>query len=85
MENREKSYHDFWRQKNKNKIKKDLLVWCDDPPEDQVISMFARLLVNNDRSHRRQKFTKCQILFDYSFDNSFQVCVCLKVETDISI
>ena len=28
-----------------------LLVCCDDPPEDRVISMFAGLLANHDRAH----------------------------------
>jgi hypothetical protein len=45
----------FRIKKNKNKTKKDLLVWCDDPLEDEEISMFARLLVNNDRSHLTTK------------------------------
>ena len=31
--------------------KKKLLVWCFDPPEDRVISMFAGLLANHDRVH----------------------------------
>jgi hypothetical protein len=31
--------------------RKKNLVWCDDPPEDPVISIFAECLANNDRSH----------------------------------
>jgi hypothetical protein len=37
--------HDFFK-------KKKLLVWCDDPPEDRVISIFVGCLVNQDRVHR---------------------------------
>ena len=33
------------------KKKKEILVWCDDPPEDQVISIFAGCLANHDRAH----------------------------------
>ena len=35
--------HDFWKEKK-------ILVWCDDPPEDRVISIFAGCLTNHDRS-----------------------------------
>ena len=35
--------------------KKKLLVWCDDPPEDRVISMFAGLLTNHDCAHNRNE------------------------------
>ena len=31
--------------------KKKILVWCDDPPEDPVISVFAGCLANHDRAH----------------------------------
>ncbi len=31
--------------------KKKILVWCDDPPEDWVISIFAGCLANHDRAH----------------------------------
>ena len=31
--------------------KKKILVWCDDPPEDPVISIFAGCLANHDRAH----------------------------------
>ena len=31
--------------------KKKILVWCDDPPEDRVISIFAGCLANHDRAH----------------------------------
>ena len=31
--------------------KKKLLVWCDDPPEDRLISVFAGCLVNHDLTH----------------------------------
>jgi hypothetical protein len=27
------------------------MVWCDDPPEDRVISIFAGCLANHDRAH----------------------------------
>ena len=33
--------------------KKKILVWCDDPPEDPVISIFAGCLANHDRAHSR--------------------------------
>ena len=33
------------------KIKKKILVWCDDPPEDRVISIVAGCLANHDRAH----------------------------------
>jgi hypothetical protein len=36
--------HDFCK---KNKI----LVWCNEPPEDPVISFFAGCLANHDRTH----------------------------------
>jgi hypothetical protein len=32
--------------------KKKILVWCDDPPEDRVISIFAGCLANHDRASR---------------------------------
>jgi hypothetical protein len=35
----------------KIKIKIQFLVWCDDPPEDRVISIFAGCLANHDRAH----------------------------------
>ena len=31
--------------------KKKILVWCDDPPEDPVISIFAGCLPNHDHTH----------------------------------
>ncbi len=31
--------------------KKKILVWCDDPPEDAVIAIFAGCLANHDRAH----------------------------------
>ena len=31
--------------------KKKILVWCDDPPEDRVISIVAGCLANHDRAH----------------------------------
>ena len=31
--------------------KKKILVWCDDPPEDPVVSIFAGCLDNHDRAH----------------------------------
>lgn len=34
--------------------KKKILVWCDDPPEDPVISIFAGCLANHDRAHSRR-------------------------------
>jgi hypothetical protein len=30
---------------------KKILVWCDDPPEDPVISIFAGCLPNHDHTH----------------------------------
>jgi hypothetical protein len=30
---------------------KKFLVWCDDPPEDPVISILAGCLANHDRAH----------------------------------
>jgi hypothetical protein len=35
--------------------KKKILVWCDDPPEDPVISIFAGCLANNDRAHSQDR------------------------------
>ena len=35
---------------------KKLLVWFDDPPKDQVISLFAGLLDNHDRTHNPTTF-----------------------------
>jgi hypothetical protein len=36
----------------KKKIfQKKILVWCDDPPEDRVISIVAGCLANHDRAH----------------------------------
>jgi hypothetical protein len=31
--------------------KKKILVWCDDLPEDRMISIFAGCLTNHDRTH----------------------------------
>ncbi len=31
--------------------KKKILVWCDDPPEDRVISIVAGCLANHDRAY----------------------------------
>jgi hypothetical protein len=31
--------------------KKKILVWCDEPQEDPVISVFAGCLANHDRAH----------------------------------
>ncbi len=28
-----------------------IVIWCDDPPEDRVISIFAGCLANHDRAH----------------------------------
>jgi len=36
--------------------KKKILVWCDDPPEDPVISIFAGCPANHDRAHSHCKF-----------------------------
>jgi hypothetical protein len=36
--------------------KKKILVWCDDPQEDPVISVFAGCLANHDRAHSRDTF-----------------------------
>ena len=35
--------------------KKKILAWCDDPPEDPVISIFAGCLANHDRAHSLHK------------------------------
>jgi hypothetical protein len=35
--------------------KKKILVWCDDPQEDPVISVFAGCLANHDRAHSRKE------------------------------
>jgi hypothetical protein len=37
--------------------KKKILVWCDDPPEDRVISIVAGCLANHDRAHSLFHFT----------------------------
>jgi len=37
------------------KKKKKILVWCDDPPEDRVISIVAGCLANHDRAHSLYK------------------------------
>jgi hypothetical protein len=38
--------------------KKKILVWCDDPPEDRVISIVAGCLANHDRAHSPLHFRK---------------------------
>jgi hypothetical protein len=38
------------------KKKKKKLVWCDDPPEDRVISIVAGCLANHDRAHSQQEW-----------------------------
>jgi hypothetical protein len=38
------------------KKKKIILVWCDDPQEDPVISVFAGCLANHDRAHRQKTY-----------------------------
>ena len=35
--------------------KKKILVWCDDPQEDPVISVFAGCLANHDRAHSQER------------------------------
>jgi hypothetical protein len=35
----------------KKKKEKKILVWCDEPQEDPVISVFAGCLANHDRAH----------------------------------
>jgi hypothetical protein len=35
--------------------KKEKMVWCDDPTEDRVISIFAGCLPNHDRVHSQNK------------------------------
>ena len=37
--------------------KKKILVWCDDPQEDPVISVFAGCLANHDRAHSPSYFS----------------------------
>ena len=43
--------------------KKKILVWCDDPPEDPVISIFAGCLANHDRAHSRTKIRHYRQLY----------------------
>jgi hypothetical protein len=38
-------------EKNHDFCKKKKTVWCDEPPEDRVISVFAGCLANHDRAH----------------------------------
>ena len=45
--------------------KKKILVWCDDPPEDPVISIFAGCLANHDRAHSPLSLIQMDI-FDLS-------------------
>jgi hypothetical protein len=45
------NYCSVFVQKNHDFCKKEILVWCDDPPEDRVISIFAGCLVNHDHTH----------------------------------
>jgi hypothetical protein len=40
--------HDFLQKKKK-------MVWCDEPPEDRVISIVAGCLANHDRAHSRER------------------------------
>jgi hypothetical protein len=44
--------HDFCK-------KKKFLVWCDDPQEDPVISVFAGCLANHDRAHSQRSVQHC--------------------------
>jgi hypothetical protein len=39
--------------------KKKILVWCDDPQEDPVISVFAGCLANHDRAHSQGYLSQC--------------------------
>ncbi len=43
--------------------KKKILVWCDDPPEDRVISIIAGCLVNDDHAHSLW-FINLEVLLD---------------------
>ncbi len=44
--------------------KKKNLVWCDDPPEDPVISIFAVCLANHDRAHSLKSSHTVSISFN---------------------
>jgi hypothetical protein len=35
-------------------------MWCDDPPEDQLISIFAACLANHDRTHSLDAFQQAK-------------------------
>ena len=40
--------------------KKKIFVWCDDPQEDPVISVFAGCLANHDRAHSLYSLSKVE-------------------------
>jgi hypothetical protein len=48
--------------------KQKILVWCDDPPEDRVISIVAGCLANHDRTHSH--LTNCDQCTIVSFPHS---------------
>ena len=50
--------------------KKKILVWCDDPPEDPVISIFAGCLANHDRAHSHQQLVVVDV---------FESCPCVYI------
>jgi hypothetical protein len=71
--------HDFCTQKRK------ISVWCDDPPEDPVISIFAGCLTNHDRAHSRRwegdtGQTRRGLLFKAYYQAFFWVLIDLIVE-----
>jgi hypothetical protein len=42
--------------------KKKILVLCDDPPEDRLISIFTGCLANHDRTHIQHIIPTCLVL-----------------------
>ena len=50
--------------------KKKNLVWCDDPPEDPVISIFPGCLANHDRAHSHDITHTRHSSFRASFEGS---------------
>jgi hypothetical protein len=53
--------------------RKKILVWCDDPSEDPVISIFAGCLANHDRAHSLRSQDQRRILqvITYSFPSNY--------------
>ena len=57
--------------------KKKIFVWCDDPPEDRVISIVAGCLANHDRAHSQRELNR-RPTYEYRCDER------LKAKTDVS-